>query len=51
MAVTHKIGRRLGTENTWSIGLIAWMAVAAMVSLGILLRNYLKTLVDVQYIG
>ena len=39
MAVTHKIGRKLGTENTWSIGLIAWMAVAAMVSLGILLSG------------
>ena len=39
MAVTHKTGRKLGTENTWSVGIIAWMAVVAMVSLGILLSG------------
>ena len=39
MAVTHKIGRKLGTENTWSVGIIAWMAVVAIVSLGILLSG------------
>ena len=39
MAVTHKTGRKLGTENTWSIGIIAWMAVVAMVSLAILLSG------------
>ena len=39
MAVTHKTGRKLGTENTWSVGIIAWMAVVAMVSLAILLSG------------
>ena len=39
MAVTHKTGRKLGTENTWNVGIIAWMAVVAMVSLGILLSG------------
>ena len=39
MAVTQKIGRKLGNENTWSIGILAWMAVVAMVSLGILLSG------------
>ena len=39
MAVTQKIGRKLGNENTWSIGIIAWMAVVAMVSLAILLSG------------
>ena len=39
MAVTQKIGRKLGNENTWSIGILAWMAVVAMVSLAILLSG------------
>ena len=39
MAVTQKTGRKLGNENTWSIGIIAWMAVVAMVSLAILLSG------------
>ena len=39
MAVTHKTGRKLGNENTWSVGIIAWMAVVAMASLGILLSG------------
>ena len=39
MAVTHKTGRKLGTENTSSVGIIAWMAVVATVSLGILLSG------------
>ena len=39
MAVTHKTGRKLGTENTWNVGIIAWMAAVAMVSLGILLSG------------
>ena len=39
MAVTQGTGRKLGNENTWSIGIIAWMAVVAMVSLAILLSG------------
>ena len=39
MAVTHKTGRKLGNENIWGIGIIAWMAVVAMVSLAILLSG------------
>ena len=39
MAVTQGIVRKLGNENTWSIGIIAWMAVVAMVSLAILLSG------------
>ena len=39
MAVTQKIGRKLGNEHTWSIGIMAWMAVVAMVSLAILLSG------------
>ena len=39
MAVTQKTGRKLGNENTWSIGILAWMAVVAMVSLAILLSG------------
>ena len=39
MAVTQKIGRKLGNEHRWSIGIIAWMAVVAMVSLAILLSG------------
>ena len=39
MAVTQKTGRKLGNENAWSVGIIAWMAVVAMVSLGILLSG------------
>ena len=39
MAVTQRTGRKLGNENTWSIGIIAWMAVVAAVSLAILLSG------------
>ena len=39
MAVTQKTGRKLGNENTWSIGILAWMAVVAIVSLAILLSG------------
>ena len=39
MAVTQKTGRKLGNENIWGIGIIAWMAVVALVSLAILLSG------------
>ena len=39
MAVTQRTGRKLGNEHTWSIGIIAWMAVVAAVSLAILLSG------------
>ena len=39
MAVTQKTGRKLGNENIWGIGIIAWMAVVTLVSLAILLSG------------
>ena len=39
MAVTQRTGRKLGNENIWGIGIIAWMAVVALVSLAILLSG------------